>query len=186
MNRKASINADLPAKGNITLYFVTIDGETFEAFIDSENSGKVLIRGQKSDQTYYIDQKDNPFEFIVSKGSKLFPVSVENSGNELSAYLGCREGKITVKTERDLLYEKYQSSTKEDDKELKIISPLPGLIIKVHAQTGDSLKKGDGLVIIEAMKMENEIQVPRDCVINSINVEEGKTINKGHVIAVLE
>jgi glutaconyl-CoA/methylmalonyl-CoA decarboxylase subunit gamma len=63
-----------------------------------------------------------------------------------------------------------------------ITSPMPGTILKVNVATGDLVKKGQVLLILEAMKMENEIVAPKDGTIASVNVEKGKTVNVGDVM----
>ena len=61
-------------------------------------------------------------------------------------------------------------------------SPLPGKILKVIATPGSSWKKGDTLLIIEAMKMENEILAPRDCTVEEVAVESNQTVKTGDLL----
>jgi biotin carboxyl carrier protein len=61
-------------------------------------------------------------------------------------------------------------------------SPLPGKILKVMATPGSSWKKGDTLLIIEAMKMENEILAPRDCTVEEVAVEANQTVKTGDLL----
>jgi len=61
-------------------------------------------------------------------------------------------------------------------------SPLPGKILKVMATPGSSWKKGDTLLIIEAMKMENEILAPRDCTVEEVAVESNQTVKTGDLL----
>ena len=61
-------------------------------------------------------------------------------------------------------------------------SPLPGKILKVLATPGSSWKKGDTLLIIEAMKMENEILAPRDCTVEEVAVESNQTVKTGDIL----
>lgn len=68
----------------------------------------------------------------------------------------------------------------------KIECPMPGSIIKIPVSEGSSLKKGDVIMILEAMKMENEIMAPRDCKVVRINVTKGEQVNTGDVLAVIE
>lgn len=63
-----------------------------------------------------------------------------------------------------------------------IESPLPGSIFKILAKTGEKVKKGQVIIIIEAMKMENEVLSPSDGTIVSMNVTEGATINAGDLL----
>lgn len=58
-------------------------------------------------------------------------------------------------------------------------SPLPGKVLRVHAAPGKSFKRGDTLLIIEAMKMENEILAPRDCVVAEVFVVANQAIKTG-------
>jgi biotin carboxyl carrier protein len=61
-------------------------------------------------------------------------------------------------------------------------SPLPGKILKVMATPGSSWKKGDTLLVIEAMKMENEILAPRDCTVEEVAVEANQTVKTGDLL----
>lgn len=64
-------------------------------------------------------------------------------------------------------------------------SPMPGNILSVAVQAGDTVKKGDLLVILEAMKMENEILAPCDGTIASVAVSQGATVESGTVLVVI-
>ena len=64
-------------------------------------------------------------------------------------------------------------------------APMPGTILAVNVQNGASVKKGDVLVVLEAMKMENEIMAPCDGTIASVNVTKGASVDAGTVICVI-
>ncbi|MBE5759269.1 MAG: biotin/lipoyl-binding protein [Clostridiales bacterium] len=64
-------------------------------------------------------------------------------------------------------------------------SPLPGSIVEIVAKVGDTVKNGQPILILEAMKMENEILAPKDGVIAQILVERGQFVNNGDVLAVI-
>ena len=66
-----------------------------------------------------------------------------------------------------------------------VTSPMPGTILAVKVSVGDSVKKGDVICILEAMKMENEIPAPNDGVIASINVQKGASVSAGDILASL-
>lgn len=68
---------------------------------------------------------------------------------------------------------------------VKVNSPMPGKILAVKASVGQSVKKGDVLLILEAMKMENEVVAPQDGTVASINVSEGASVESGDVLATL-
>ena len=64
----------------------------------------------------------------------------------------------------------------------KVNSPMPGTILDVKVSVGQSVKNGEVLCILEAMKMENEIAAPCDGVVASINVTKGATVNTGDLL----
>ena len=68
---------------------------------------------------------------------------------------------------------------------LKVVSPMPGTILDVKVSVGASVKKGDILMILEAMKMENEIVAPEDGTVAQVNVQKGASVNSGDVLCVL-
>ena len=66
-----------------------------------------------------------------------------------------------------------------------VSAPMPGNILAVNVQNGASVKKGDVLMILEAMKMENEIMAPCDGTIASVNVTKGSTVETGAALCVI-
>lgn len=68
----------------------------------------------------------------------------------------------------------------------EIRAPMPGKVVRVQIEAGAEVEKGAGLVVVEAMKMQNEMKSPRSGVVVSINVKPGDTVNAGDVLAVVE
>lgn len=68
---------------------------------------------------------------------------------------------------------------------VKVEAPMPGTVLKVNVKVGDSVKSGDTVLVLEAMKMENEIAAPADGVIASINVSQGATVETGDILVTL-
>ena len=68
----------------------------------------------------------------------------------------------------------------------KITSPMPGTILSVNVSNGDRVKKGQVLMILEAMKMENEIMAPKDGKISGVNVSKGASVESGSLLCVIE
>ncbi|MBQ7352655.1 MAG: biotin/lipoyl-binding protein [Clostridia bacterium] len=66
-----------------------------------------------------------------------------------------------------------------------ITAPMPGNILKVNVSNGQAVKKGDILMILEAMKMENEILAPADATVASVNVSANQTVESGTVLCTL-
>lgn len=68
----------------------------------------------------------------------------------------------------------------------QVTSPMPGTILAVNVAAGDAVKKGDVLMILEAMKMENEIMCPRDGRIASVNTSKGAAVESGTLLCVIQ
>ena len=68
----------------------------------------------------------------------------------------------------------------------QIVAPMPGKVVRVQVDEGAPVEKGVGVVVVEAMKMQNEMKAPRAGVVVSLKVKPGDTVNAGDVLAVLE
>src|ERR1051326_9105223 len=68
----------------------------------------------------------------------------------------------------------------------EIVAAMPGKVVRVHVEPGATVEKGVGVVVVEAMKMQNEMKSPRSGVVVSVKVKPGDTVNAGDVLAVLE
>ena len=68
----------------------------------------------------------------------------------------------------------------------QICAPMPGNILAVNVTAGQAVKKGDVLMVLEAMKMENEIMCPRDGVVASVNTSKGASVESGTLLCVLQ
>ncbi len=96
------------------------------------------------------------------------------------------EYEISIKDKNDLLLQQLGISVKTSSAIQLLKAPMPGLIINVSVNAGDEVKKGDTLLILEAMKMENVIKSPRDGKIKKVNVELRKAVEKNQVMLEFE
>ena len=79
-----------------------------------------------------------------------------------------------------------QNSDRHHHGAAEIRAPMPGKVVRVQIEAGATVEKGSGIVVVEAMKMQNEMKSPREGVVVSINVKAGDTVNAGDVLAVVE
>ncbi len=89
---------------------------------------------------------------------------------------------ITAKDQFDLLLEKMGLSGLATAKISELKAPMPGLVLKVFAEEGATVQKGDNLFILEAMKMENIIKSPVDTVVKSVKIKPGDKVEKGQIL----
>ncbi len=109
-------------------------------------------------------------------------IQIDETGKNLKLKLNDKIFDLNLKDKVDLLLE----SMGLDKALVKVIkdikAPMPGLVVNVLVKEGDTIKKGDALVALEAMKMENIIKSPTDVVIKKINISKGMALEKGQVM----
>jgi acetyl/propionyl-CoA carboxylase alpha subunit len=129
---------------------------------------------QSGTSTYSVIEDGKQFEAIVDErgthgfdvlvGGRLFHLDVVDERTRLlaSTAKGAAAGRLTVEAE------------------------MPGKVVKVSLAAGQPVREGQGVVVVEAMKMENEILSPMDGIVTEIPVSEGQTVETGAVLFVVE
>lgn len=129
---------------------------------------------------------------------------VEVEESEFGVYsikLGEKEAKIRIEEVLDIKREerkdtKIERKTKKETREIKkktiirgegttLTAPMPGKVIEVIAKEGSNVKLGDPVIILEAMKMKNEISAPTSGIIKEMRVKEGENLESGDIIAII-
>lgn len=136
-----------------------------------------------------------PFHIeVLNSGTRLLTVRYKNrsypviaehfDAEERTITIRLRGKKITipVKDTYDLLLDKLGISDLNKKKTAELKSPMPGLVIRLAVNEGDLVKKGDNLVILEAMKMENVLKSPADGLVKSIHCQIGQAVEKNQVL----
>jgi biotin carboxyl carrier protein len=139
----------------------TIDGQRLEADAVAVSSGtySILING------------------------KSFEVRVESLGAELRAITAGRDFSVAIQDERE--WRRNRGGSVEAEGRQQVLAPMPGKIVRVLVSAGDSVRAGQGLLVVEAMKMQNEIRAPKSGTIDRVRVVEGQTVNAGEVVVIV-
>jgi biotin carboxyl carrier protein len=106
----------------------------------------------------------------------------EQTGTAYSIDIKSDSYKVICKSELDLLIEKFSNNKAGSKFKDNISSPMPGVIVKLIVKPGQSVRKDEVLLVLEAMKMENEIRATRDCVVKEVLVKEMISVDKGQVL----
>ncbi|NOR45288.1 MAG: biotin/lipoyl-binding protein [Candidatus Delongbacteria bacterium] len=123
-------------------------------------------------------------EATLEVNGKKYVVGLKDLGKELN--LGSVSEVLTPLATSDPIQSAPKTNTPSTGGSGEVLSPLPGLILNVIVSVGDKVKDGQNIMIMEAMKMENDIIATKDGVIKSINVKNGDNISEGDVLAIIE
>jgi pyruvate carboxylase subunit B len=142
-----------------------------------------------------VNGKPIPVELFPTKRKSLLKVRVEDRIFNLPLELtdegarvlfSGREYLAQFEDQRQRLLRSLGSHSEEGRAVLNVKAPMPGLIVKIETKVGDAVKRGQGIMVVEAMKMENEVRVPSDGTVKEIRVRERQTVEKGEVLVVIE
>ena len=160
---KASVNAAAPVSIVISPAGITLNEHPYAWDLAK------LAHNQ-----YHILKNDRSFSVEV--------LSVETETKTVRLKINGHIHAVQVKDRFDLLLEKMGMSNAAVGKVNNIKAPMPGLIVGINIQPGDVVAKGDTILILEAMKMENAIKAPGDGTVKSVNIQQGNRVEKGQVL----
>jgi biotin carboxyl carrier protein len=165
-----------------------------DSFIVSIGEKKKEIKLDKGN-VFFLDgekiplviQKINNCYYLLKIHNRIIPVSVMTNGNEnLRLFTNGSYFDTTVRSKLKEFANSLMGDINARNGMIYLKAPMPGMILKIHRKVGDNIKRGDPLIILEAMKMENEIKSPADGVLKEIFIQKGKSIEKDENILSIE
>ena len=160
-------------------YFVTLEGRTLE--VELTESG-VVVNGR----TLAVELASVPGTPVrrLSVQGRSHPLHVEavNNSGELEFHLDGERFVATVEDERTHAIRAMTGASSAAAGPKPVKAPMPGLVVRVEVAVGDVVKAGQGVVIIEAMKMENELRADAAGKVTKVNATPGQPVEKGAVL----
>jgi biotin carboxyl carrier protein len=126
------------------------------------------------------------YEVELKKIDKKTPFSVKINKLPFKIEFKTPERKVISQMAEQTVIVSAIKSSKKMIEEGAVVAPMAGKIVSVKVKEGDSVKLGDVLCILEAMKMENEITAPKTGTVQSVNISEGMGVSEGAVLVVIE
>lgn len=124
-------------------------------------------------------------EYLLRDGARVYNCRVEQkSADTFAVVLHGRYYEIELTDPKRL--RSGQNSGGHHSGAAEIVSPMAGKIVRLLVKPGDQVEAGAGVIVVEAMKMQNEMKAPKSGTVLSIEAEEGATVNAGQVLAVIE
>ena len=143
---------------------LTIDGVPYDVDIVMAENGSCSILHEGKSYNAELIRKEGGKSYTVNAHYQSYNIDIIDSQ---AKYLRMRKG----------------GDEKQQD---KIVSPMPGKVVKIPVKAGDRLQAGDIVVVIEAMKMQSNYKVTSDCTVRDILVNEGDSVNANQVLIVLD
>ena len=161
---------------------ITINSKKYSVKITSSSEVEINNRkvstevSQINDNAYLLRFNNKVFEITAHKLDKdKYGVVIDGSYFE-----------ALVRTQLQERAFELQKNKNISSKKVNIRAPMPGLLLKLKINIGDKIKAGEPLLLLEAMKMENEIRSPIDGVVQKILFKEGQSVEKNSIILTFE
>ena len=157
-------------------YVASVEGETFRIGLD--NTEEIVVDDQQYEAS--IESTGGPSLYSLIMDNSSYEVHVEERDGSYRVLLLGQRFDVRVEDEGTRRVARARRARQpQEGEDLAIKSPIPGLIFDVPMAEGQQVKQGEILVIVEAMKMENELRAPRDGTVQKKHVAPGDSVDKG-------
>lgn len=162
--------------GNIAL--IELDGKSVEV---------AFANGISLDELVSISINGKNYRIKLNKNDRSMVFNIEVDGKPFVLHLEAIQRKLSNENSTAVIFPSYVPKREKLVKKRGAVSSLmPGKVVLLKVKTGDKVKAGDPLCVLEAMKMENEIVAPKEGTVTQVKVEQGSIVNKGDVLVVIE
>ena len=162
-------------------YDVTVDGKSYRLELDRSEAG----------WSCRLDGRDVRVDAVLARpdvlslriGNLAFEVKCERVGAETHVWVGSQRFAAQVRDPRSL---RGRVRPGDDQGPKKLTAPMPGKVVRILVEPGNEVEAGAGILVVEAMKMQNEVKSPKKGILQKILVSPGTAVNAGDVLAIVE
>jgi biotin carboxyl carrier protein len=167
-------------------YFAKLQGQKEAVPVDIEPLGGTRYKLTLNERTYTVDALtlDHGAVSMLVDGTS-YHVEFEENVDEVGVLVRGQVARVDVADERRLRLRAGSAGFTAEGKQV-INAPMPGKVVKVLVKLGDEVKEGQGLVVVEAMKMENELKSPKAGKVVELLAKEGSTVENNAKLVVVE
>lgn len=164
------------------LYDAIIDGKNYRLELQRVE-GRWLCRldGREIEMDAVLARHD---VLSILIGGKAYEIKRERTANDLHFWVGGARYAAELRDPRSL--RSRQGAAGDEQGPKKLIAPMAGKVVRVLLQENSPVEAGQGVLVVEAMKMQNEIKSPKKGVLQKIVATEGTAVNTGDVLAIVE
>lgn len=163
-------------------YEVTIDGKTHRLELEkTDGAWQCKLDGREVKLDAVLARRD-VLSIIVD--GKAYEVKRERSATDMHVWVGPVRYAAELRDPRSLRGRKGSGADEEGVK--KLVAAMPGKVVRILAPERSEVEAGQGILVVEAMKMQNEMKSPKKGVVQKIMAAEGAAVNAGDVLAIVE
>jgi biotin carboxyl carrier protein len=162
-------------------YMTSTGDESFEIEINGEND--LLVNGQRMLIDFRSVVGQSVYSLIVN--GKSYEALVQPTEEGLEVLLHGQLFQVSIEDERQRRLRQSTGSTTVRRGEFHLKAPMPGLIVTVHVREGQEIKTGDRMIVLESMKMQNEISSPTDGTVRTLRIKPGDNVDQNQVLLTL-
>jgi biotin carboxyl carrier protein len=163
------------------IYDVSIDGRNYRLELERADGRWMCRLDQRSIEVDAVLAR--PDVLLLRIGNKAYEVKCERVAGEIHLWVGSARFAVEVRDPRSL---RGRARAADDHGPRKLTAPMPGKIVRVLVEAGAAVEAGAGVLVVEAMKMQNEIKSPKKGTIQKILVGVGAAVNAGDLLAIVE
>jgi biotin carboxyl carrier protein len=166
-------------------YEMEIDGRVRSVeILSAAAAAEGSIRARMGDREIEANVAEiAPEIFSVLANGRSIEVRIEPAANGLVAHAGERQFRMRIADPRE--WRRGRDGAAEAEGRQFVTAPMPGKIVGVLVAAGETVQAGQGLLVVEAMKMQNEVITPKSGTLEKLLVREGQTVNAGELLAVI-
>lgn len=160
-----------------------LGGQDFEVALKHEGT---KLSASVDGREYELTTGGSSGEYLILDGTRVHNARVEGNQSDLEyqVHLGADSYQVRLTDPKRLGASKSAGAHHHGSAE--IVASMPGKVVRVLVDVGAEVKAGAGIVVVEAMKMQNEMKAPKAGTITELNVVPGSTVNAGDILAVIE
>ncbi len=164
------------------IYQVIVDGKPHRLELEKTDSGwKCVLDGNAMQVDAVLTRRD-VISLIVAGRS--YEIKREHTADDLHMWVGSERFAVEVRDPRSLRGRKTAGD--EEHGPRKLVAPMPGRVLRILVEEKSQVEVGQGIVVVEAMKMQNEIKSPKKGTVQKLMTVTGATVNGGDVLAIVE
>lgn len=165
---------------------IYLNGDVYEVNFDSNDVNKGVINGhdfeldivQRNDSQYHLIKDDKSYCIDV--------LQVDYDTKEIRLKINGQIYEGRVENDLDILLKKMGIENKSKSANNELRAPMPGMVLSVNIEKGQKITNGDTLVVLEAMKMENNLKADSNLKVKEIHCSKGDTVNKNQLLISFE